>query len=157
MTHAAGGESTQLAQLNIARLVAPIEAPELADFVAMLDEVNAAAESWPGFRWRLVGDVGPGATGVRVLGDDMLIVNMSTWRSLDDLRSFVVGHDGHREALRRRHDWFERLDEHMTVCWHVAAGHRPTPAEAERELLALRTLGASADRFPFTYRGHPYD
>lgn len=147
----------ELAQLNIARLVEPLDAPRLADFVAMIDEVNAAAEHAPGFRWRLVGDVGPGATGIRMLGDDMLIVNLSTWASLDDLRSFVTGDPGHRHALRRRHDWFERVDDHMTVCWEVPAGHRPTPVEAEEELLALRAQGPSSARFPFTYRGHPYD
>ena len=148
--------SVELAQLNVARLVAPIDAPELADFMAVLDEVNAAAEGWPGFRWRLVGDVGPGATGIRILSDELLIVNLSTWACLDDLRSFVAGHAGHREALRRRHDWFERAGEPMTVCWFVPAGHRPTPAEAERELLVLRREGTSAARFPFTYRGDPY-
>lgn len=147
----------ELAQLNIARLTAPLDAPALADFVAAIDDVNAAAEGWPGFRWRLVGDVGPGATGVRMLGDDMLIVNLSTWASLDDLRAFVVKDTGHREVLRRRHEWFERAGEHMTVCWHVPEGHRPTPAEAERELLALRAEGPSPARFPFTYRGDPYD
>ena len=43
----------QLAQLNVARLVAPIDSPELADFVARLDEINALAEASPGFVWRL--------------------------------------------------------------------------------------------------------
>ena len=157
MTGSAQSGQAELAQLNVARLIAPIDATELADFVAMLDDINAAAEGWPGFRWRLVGESGPGATSVRMLGDDMLIVNMSTWASLDDLRSFVTGHDGHREALRRRHDWFERVSEHMTVCWPIVPGHRPSPDEAERELLALRTEGPSAARFPFTYRGRPYD
>ena len=156
MIEASQGAVTELAQLNIARMVAPIDAPELADFVEMLDEVNSAAESWPGFRWRLVGDSGPGATSIRLFGDDMLIVNMSVWASLDDLRSFVVGHEGHREALRRRHEWFERIDQHMTVCWPVPTGHRPTPLEAEAELVALRAEGASAARFPFTYRGSHY-
>jgi hypothetical protein len=33
--------SYQLAQLNIARLVAPIDSPVLADFVANLDRINA--------------------------------------------------------------------------------------------------------------------
>ena len=33
-----------LAQVNIARLVAPLESPELADFVAALDPVNAVAD-----------------------------------------------------------------------------------------------------------------
>ena len=31
----------QLAQINVARLLAPIEAPQIADFVAALEPVNA--------------------------------------------------------------------------------------------------------------------
>ena len=42
-----------LAQLNIGRMVAPIDAPEVADFVAALDPVNAIADAAPGFVWRL--------------------------------------------------------------------------------------------------------
>ena len=47
-----------LAQCNIARLTAPIDAPETADFVAALDPINALAEASPGFVWRLQDDSG---------------------------------------------------------------------------------------------------
>lgn len=43
----------QLAQVNIARLRAPLDSTELADFVALLDPVNASADAAPGFVWRL--------------------------------------------------------------------------------------------------------
>jgi len=43
----------QLAQVNFSRLVAPLDTPVLADFVAALDPVNAAADQAPGFVWRL--------------------------------------------------------------------------------------------------------
>ncbi len=42
-----------LAQLNVARLLEPLDSPRLAQFVAALDEVNAAADAAPGFVWRL--------------------------------------------------------------------------------------------------------
>ena len=42
-----------LAQLNIARLMAPLDSPQVADFVAALDPVNAQADSATGFVWRL--------------------------------------------------------------------------------------------------------
>ena len=35
--------SYELAQVNVARLRAPIDSAELADFVALLDPVNATA------------------------------------------------------------------------------------------------------------------
>ena len=43
----------ELAQLNIANLVAPLDSVELADFVANLEGINALADGSPGFVWRL--------------------------------------------------------------------------------------------------------
>ena len=42
-----------LAQVNIGRLLEPLDSPRLAGFVAALDQVNAAADAAPGFVWRL--------------------------------------------------------------------------------------------------------
>ena len=77
----------QLAQLNIATLKAPLDSPELKDFVDNLDRINALAESSPGFVWRLVGD-GNDATSLRPLGDNV-IVNMSVWRDVPALLAYV--------------------------------------------------------------------
>ena len=38
-----------LAQLNIARLPAPLDSPQVADFVAALDPINALADGAAGF------------------------------------------------------------------------------------------------------------
>lgn len=38
-----------IAQLNIAKLKAPTDSPQLADFVANLDRINALADGAPGF------------------------------------------------------------------------------------------------------------
>ena len=77
----------ELAQLNIAYLRAPIDSPELADFVANLDRINSLADAADGFRWRLMSDDG-NATSMRPFGDDV-IVNMSVWRDIDALRNYV--------------------------------------------------------------------
>ena len=45
--------SHELAQVNIARLLAPLDSAQLKDFVDLLDPVNAAADASPGFVWRL--------------------------------------------------------------------------------------------------------
>lgn len=140
-----------LAQLNIATMTEPLDSPRMADFVARLAEVNAAAEQHDGFIWRLKDD-GPGSTSFRMFDDDMLIVNMSVWRDLESLRRFVIEHSGHRAALARRRDWFERASEAMTVCWRVPDDHQPSLDEAETMLLRLRTQGPGDDVFPFTYR-----
>jgi hypothetical protein len=42
-----------LAQINIARMKAPLEDPLMQDFVAGLKPINALADAAPGFVWRL--------------------------------------------------------------------------------------------------------
>ena len=42
-----------LAQFNVARVLAPIDSPQLAGFVARLADINALADRAPGFVWRL--------------------------------------------------------------------------------------------------------
>ena len=47
-----------LAQLNVARLRAPLDDPLIADFVDNLERVNALGERSPGYVWRLQTDEG---------------------------------------------------------------------------------------------------
>ena len=42
-----------LAQVNIGRLIAPLDSPLVHDFMAALDPINALADVAPGFVWRL--------------------------------------------------------------------------------------------------------
>ncbi|MBG0852532.1 DUF3291 domain-containing protein [Streptomyces spinoverrucosus] len=138
----------ELAQVNIGRLKAPLDSPQLKDFVDSLDPVNADADAAEGFVWRLQSDSG-NATDVPVFGDDWLIVNMSVWRDTDSLTAYMY-QGRHREMLARRREWFERLQEAVTALWWVPAGHRPTVAEAETRLLHLRTNGPTP--YAFTLR-----
>ncbi|MEV7346618.1 DUF3291 domain-containing protein [Streptomyces sp. NPDC093544] len=135
----------ELAQVNIARLKAPLDSPQLKDFVEGLDPVNAAADAADGFVWRLQSDSG-NATDVAVFGDEWLILNMSTWRDANALTAFMY-QGQHRELLARRRDWFERLEEAMVALWWVPAGHRPTVAEAEERILHLREQGPTSYAF----------
>jgi hypothetical protein len=135
----------ELAQVNIARLQAPLDSPQLKDFVEALDPVNAVADAADGFVWRLQSDSG-NATDVPVFGDDWLIVNMSTWRDTNALTAFMY-QGQHRDLLARRREWFERLEEAMAVLWWVPSGHHPTVAEAESRLLHLREHGPTQHAF----------
>jgi hypothetical protein len=135
----------ELAQVNIGRILAPMDSPELADFVALLDPVNAVADRSPGFVWRLQTEDG-NATAMRVFDDDWLIVNMSTWQSPDALLEYVYG-PMHKMVLRRRREWFARVAEAMTALWWVPAGHRPTVREAEERLVLLRANGPTPEAF----------
>ncbi|TDC92123.1 DUF3291 domain-containing protein [Saccharopolyspora aridisoli] len=143
----------ELAQVNIARLAAPLDDPQLVDFVAALDPVNAAAEAAPGFVWRLQTEDGD-ATAIRAfhwdVGDSSgVIVNMSVWRDVDSLAAFVHG-ELHRRVLKRRREWFQRMSEAYTACWWIPAGHRPATEEAEERLLHLRSHGPAP--YAFTLR-----
>jgi hypothetical protein len=135
----------ELAQLNVAELKAPLDSPQLKDFVDNLDRINALAEESAGFVWRLKGD-GNDATSLRPLGD-RIIVNMSTWRDVESLKNYVYK-SAHIEILKRKREWFERMSMPYALWW-VPAGHRPTVAEAAARLELLRAKGASPEAFHF--------
>ena len=91
-----------VAQINIARLLAPIDSPQLKDFVDNLDRINKLAEEAKGFVWRLKGDAG-NATDIRIFDDDSYIVNMSVWETIDDLFQYTY-YTAHAEIFRRRRE-----------------------------------------------------
>ena len=136
----------QLAQLNIARLIYPLDAPQTADFADNLDRINALAEAQPGFVWRLVGEDG-NATDVRIDPDPMMIVNLSVWRDIEALTAFAYRTD-HRDIMRRRREWFHPLDAFL-VLWWIPTGHRPTTSEAIRRLEYLVAHGPTVRAFTF--------
>lgn len=141
-----------LAQLNIGRLRAPVDDPATADFMANLDPINALAEATPGFVWRLQTDEG-NATSIRAFpGDDLMILNMSVWESMEALGDFVY-RSAHTPFLRRRGEWFERLGDVYLVLWWVPAGTLPTIDEALTRLDHLRRFGPTAEAFTFR---HPF-
>jgi hypothetical protein len=135
----------ELAQMNVARLKAPLDSPQLADFVGALDRINAIADGSPGFVWRLQDDSG-NATALRPMGEDM-IINMSVWKDAQSLQAFVYRSD-HTGVMRRRREWFEKMDIYL-VLWWVPQGHRPTQEEGIERLNRLRSVGPSADAFTF--------
>jgi len=95
-----------LAQINISRLLAPIDDPQIAGFVNQLDETNALADRAPGFVWRLKSESG-NATDIAYNDDPFVIVNMSVWESIGALRGFAYKSD-HAKVFRDRAKWFER-------------------------------------------------
>ncbi len=139
--------SHHLAQVNIAKFLKPVEDPANADFVSNLDRVNAVAEAQPGFVWRLKGD-GNDATSYRPFDDPNLAVNLSVWVDLDSLMTFVYRDAAHRDIMRRRREWFDRMEFFMALWW-VPAGHIPTIDEAKAKLDLIARLGPTADAFTF--------
>jgi hypothetical protein len=136
-----------LAQINIAKFRLPIEDPVNADFIANLDRVNALAEAQPGFVWRLTGE-GNSALDLKAYEDPNIAVNMSVWTGLDALANFVYRNPGHLEIMRRRREWFEKVDVSLALWW-IPAGHVPTTAEGKSRLDILARLGPTSEAFPF--------
>lgn len=136
----------ELAQLNIATMRTAMDSPDMADFVNNLDRINTIAEQSPGFVWRLMSDEGD-ATAFRPFGDNTL-VNLSVWESVASLRSYVYG-SAHVDIMRRRREWFDRMEAAFLVLWWVPAGHRPTVEEAASRLELLRQLGPTPGAFNF--------
>ena len=145
-----------LAQINVGRLVAPLDSPRLADFVAALDPVNAVADAAPGFIWRLQTEDG-NATALRAFEEDAegadggILLNMSVWESVEALAAYVYG-DAHLAVLRRRREWFERMTAAYTALWWVPRGHIPAIHEAEERVKHLRAHGPTP--YAFTLREH---
>ena len=136
-----------LAQVNVARLVAPLDSPQLEDFVRWLEPINALADSSPGFVWRLQTEAGD-ATAVRAFDDDRIIVNLSVWESLQSLWDFVYA-SRHLDALRRRRDWFQRIADGSVALWWLPSGTVPTVDEARSRLERLRCEGPGQAAFTF--------
>lgn len=137
-----------IAQLNIARMRAPLDDPLMQRFVEWLDPVNGLADESNGFVWRLQTEEG-NATSIRTFEDDSVLVNMSVWESIEALQSFVL-HPNHTRVMRESSRWFEPLEGPHLVLWWVPAGHIPSPDEARKKLELLASRGPTPDAFTFS-------
>jgi Domain of unknown function (DUF3291) len=145
-----------LAQVNVGRLLAPLDSPPIADFMAALDPVNAVADAAPGFVWRLQTEDG-NATAMGGFAADAvgavggILINMSVWESVEALGAYVYG-EAHVAVLRRRREWFSRMKDAYSALWWIPRGHVPSVREAEDRVKYLRVHGPTAHAF--TLREH---
>jgi hypothetical protein len=142
-----------LAQLNIARAVAPMDHAAMADFYNNLEEINGLGERSPGFVWRLRDDTG-NATNFRVSEDPLVFVNLTVWESVEALYEFVY-RSNHAGFFKRRFEWFDRWQGPSVVLWWQPAGTLPTLEEAMRRLKLLADNGPTPDAFTFKQRFAP--
>jgi hypothetical protein len=140
-----------LAQVNVGRLLAPVDDPRIDDFRGALDTINALADAQLGFVWRLKGD-GDNATDLRPdATDDLQAINASVWQSPEHLAAFVYRSE-HRDFVRRRLEWFEEATQPILALWWVPAGHQPSLAECLERLAHLRANGPTPHAFTFRQR-----
>ena len=137
-----------LAQINIGRLIAPIDDPRMAEFVNQLEPINALADRAPGFVWRLQSALS-NATDIAYNDDPTMFVNMSVWECLEALRHYVYRSD-HIRVLRDRAKWFEKLDKPIYCLWWVPAGHTPTVAEGRERMEHYQKHGPTPFSFWFS-------
>ncbi len=137
----------QLAQINVAQAVADMNSETMTGFVSRLDEINALADHAPGFVWRLQSDEGD-ATSINVFDDDLMLINMSVWNSLESLKAFVY-RTVHVELIQGREAWFGKLGKAHQALWWVPAGHIPCEDEGKEKLAYIREHGPSQTAFTF--------
>ena len=141
-----------LAHINVARVRLPKGDAVNAGFLAELDAVNAAAEAGDGLLWRFT-TAGADAADRRIADDERTLANLSVWSDAEALRSFTYRDPLHRAMMRRRREWFERLDVSLALWW-VPAGTRPRLRDGMERLALLARLGPTPAAFSFV---RPFD
>jgi hypothetical protein len=141
-----------IAELNVARLVAPTDDPRVAEFMGAIDRINGMGKRMPGFVWIMEGSGAPGTgnTETAIAGDPQFIPNLTVWRDAPSLEKFVFD-TVHAKFFERRAEWFEILDDMHLVMWWVPEGHQPTLSEALSRLEMLRQNGPSEAAFGWDY------
>lgn len=139
-----------LAQVNVARLIAPMDDPRVKGFRDALERINALGEAQPGFVWRATG---PGFDALDLPGfdDPLILTNASVWESAEHLAAFAYRTE-HRLYVRRAREWFEEPAEPQVALWWIPAGHRPDLAECAARLSHLRANGPTCTAFDFKTR-----
>ena len=120
----------------------------MAGFMARLDDLNALADQSDGFVWRLQGDEGNN-TYLRPYEDERIIVNMSVWETIDQLRAYVYS-SAHAELLKQRRDWFEKFEG--VDAGAVVDSRRPHPDGRGGERAARVARAHGPTPFAFTFR-----
>lgn len=138
-----------LAELNIARLKHDADDPSVAPFFDALDRVNGIAERSNGFQWRYTDESG-NATDTQATADPRVIINVSTWDTVENFETFVWG-TIHKQFYHRRAEWFDVLDSMHFSMWWVEPGEKPTVEEALARLDHLNQHGDSDFAFGWAH------
>lgn len=141
-----------LAELNIGRLIAPVDDPRVADFMGALDLINGLGKRMPGFVWMMEGSGEPntGNTDAKIDGDPQFVSNLTVWEDVETLENFVWN-TIHRQIYARRDEWFEVLGKMHFVMWWVPIGHQPSLEEGLARLEHLNAHGDSDHAFGWSW------
>ncbi|TGV01149.1 DUF3291 domain-containing protein [Flavivirga rizhaonensis] len=135
-----------LAQVNVAKRLAPMDDPIMQDFVNNLDRINALADESEGFVWRLKDE--DKDLGAQIFQDDKLLINMSVWENLEALFNYTYK-SGHIEVFKRKKEWFGKMKMMHMAFWYVPKGYEPTFQDAKNRLDYLNKHGDTPYAFSF--------
>lgn len=136
-----------LAQINIAKLKAPLDHPIMKEFTDFLDPVNKLAEDSPGFVWRLKDEYGQSSVNVESPFDDKsILINMSVWEDFESLQAYTYN-TVHAYFLKNRGKWMEKTSGHNVVLWWVEKDKMPSVWEAKAKLEQLEKEGPGPEAF----------
>jgi hypothetical protein len=137
----------QLAELNIAQPLGPLDGPVMAEFMANLERINRLGDESPGFVWRLQDETG-NATALEQPFGPGIISNLTVWTDHEALRLYTYKSE-HAQFIRRRTQWFQDLDGPHLVLWWIPAGHHPNLVEGKARLDHLAAHGPAPHAFTF--------
>jgi hypothetical protein len=143
-----------LAQVNVARMRGGLDTPAMQGFVAALDPVYRLAEESPGFVWRLRDGSAGHRPVTRPDGQDLMVVNVSVWRTYEHLHAYVY-RSRHGAFVKNRDRWFRPTPQPSTALWWTPSGERPTVDQALARLAHLRRYGPTPQAFGLRRRFDP--
>ncbi len=79
---------------------------------------------------------------------------MSIWELVESLYNYTY-RSNHVDPLKKRRNWFTKLDQPHLAFWWLPAGARPDEMEAHRRLTILREKGPTPEAFTFVKRYDP--
>ena len=135
-----------LAEVNIAKRLAPMDDPIMQDFVNNVDRMNAIADGSKGFIWRLQDKDKHEAS--LIFQDDTIIINMSVWETQEALFNYTY-HSGHIEVFKRKKEWFSKMKLMHMAFWYIPKGYEPTFQDAKNRLDYLNAHGDTPYAFSF--------
>lgn len=135
-----------LAQVNIAKRLAPMDDPIMQEFINNVDNINEIADLAEGFVWRMKDEYKD--LGAQIFQDNALLINMSVWKSLESLFNYTYN-SGHIEVFKRKKEWFSKMKMMHMAFWYVPIGYEPTFQDAKNRLNYIEKNGTSPYAFTF--------
>ncbi|TNJ41527.1 DUF3291 domain-containing protein [Tamlana fucoidanivorans] len=136
----------QLAQVNIAEVLAPLNDPIMQDFVGNVDHINAMADASEGFIWRMNDE--DKDEGAKIFQNNALVINISVWKDFESLFKFTY-QTGHVDIFKRKKAWFKKMNRMHMAFWYIPKGYKPTFQDAKYRLDYLNSYGESPFAFSF--------